>query len=319
MEFRFLGKTGLSVSELCLGAMTFGREASEAESHAMLDRFVAAGGNFIDTADVYSRGASEEILRPLAVPAAARRSRHRHQAPLGHRRSERPPPEPVSGSAASTSSPPAEASLKRLKTDYIDLYQVHMWDPGAPLEETLEHARHAREERKGPLHRRQQLFRLAAAEIDRPREGKWLGAVHLPAGALQSPRPRLGIGAPACRPERRARHDPLEPASRRLARRRYKRGMNAPVAGTPHRDRLRARLERDPGSATTPSGPGPSSTRSSRSPRSSARVAGAGRAELAAAAARRHRPDHRRPQHDTARGQHRRDWLGALRRSRAAS
>ena len=62
MEIRYLGQTGLSVSELCLGAMTFGREASEAESHAMLDRFVAAGGNFIDTADVYSRGASEEIL-----------------------------------------------------------------------------------------------------------------------------------------------------------------------------------------------------------------------------------------------------------------
>ena len=62
MEIRFLGRTGLSVSELCLGAMTFGREATEAESHAMLDRFVAAGGNFIDTADVYSRGVSEEIL-----------------------------------------------------------------------------------------------------------------------------------------------------------------------------------------------------------------------------------------------------------------
>ena len=62
MEYRFLGKTGLRVSELCLGAMTFGREADEAESFAMLDRFVAAGGTFIDTADVYSRGASEEIL-----------------------------------------------------------------------------------------------------------------------------------------------------------------------------------------------------------------------------------------------------------------
>jgi predicted aldo/keto reductase-like oxidoreductase len=49
MEYRFLGKTGLRVSELCLGAMTFGREADEAESFAMLDRFVAAGGTFIDT------------------------------------------------------------------------------------------------------------------------------------------------------------------------------------------------------------------------------------------------------------------------------
>ena len=62
MQINHLGKTGLKVSELCLGAMTFGREATEAESFSMLDAFVAAGGNFIDTADVYSRGASEEIL-----------------------------------------------------------------------------------------------------------------------------------------------------------------------------------------------------------------------------------------------------------------
>ena len=55
MEYRFLGRTGMKVSELCLGAMTFGREADEATSFAMMDRFVAAGGNFIDTANVYSR------------------------------------------------------------------------------------------------------------------------------------------------------------------------------------------------------------------------------------------------------------------------
>jgi aryl-alcohol dehydrogenase-like predicted oxidoreductase len=64
MDYRYLGRTGLRVSELCLGAMTFGREneADEAESHSMLDHFVAAGGNFIDTANVYTTGVSEEIL-----------------------------------------------------------------------------------------------------------------------------------------------------------------------------------------------------------------------------------------------------------------
>src|SRR5579871_1686910 len=62
MDFRYLGATGLKVSELCLGAMTFGRESSEEESRRMLDRFVDAGGNFIDTANVYTAGASEEIL-----------------------------------------------------------------------------------------------------------------------------------------------------------------------------------------------------------------------------------------------------------------
>ena len=56
MDYRFLGQTGLMVSELCLGAMTFGRETDEETSYRMMDRFVEAGGNFIDTADVYSLG-----------------------------------------------------------------------------------------------------------------------------------------------------------------------------------------------------------------------------------------------------------------------
>jgi aryl-alcohol dehydrogenase-like predicted oxidoreductase len=62
VEDRYLGATGLKVSEFCLGAMTFGRESSEDESHRMLDRFVDAGGNFIDTANVYGAGTSEDIL-----------------------------------------------------------------------------------------------------------------------------------------------------------------------------------------------------------------------------------------------------------------
>ena len=62
MQYRYLGRTGLKVSELCLGAMTFGRESSEEVSYQMLDCFVEAGGNFIDTANVYSQGLSEEIL-----------------------------------------------------------------------------------------------------------------------------------------------------------------------------------------------------------------------------------------------------------------
>jgi aryl-alcohol dehydrogenase-like predicted oxidoreductase len=61
MEYRYLGRTGMKVSELGLGAMTFGRETSEAESRRILDRFVAAGGNLVDTADVYAGGESTTL------------------------------------------------------------------------------------------------------------------------------------------------------------------------------------------------------------------------------------------------------------------
>ena len=132
MEYRYLGKTGLNVSALCLGTMTFAREADEATSHAILDRFVAAGGNFIDTANVYGRGASETVVgnwlqgksRDDYVIATKVRFRMRggpNEIGLGRKQIR----------AAVT------ASLTRLKTDYIDLYQTHCWDPVTPLEETL--------------------------------------------------------------------------------------------------------------------------------------------------------------------------------------
>jgi aryl-alcohol dehydrogenase-like predicted oxidoreductase len=132
MDYRYLGKTGLKVSELCMGAMTFGRETSEEISHQMLDRFVEAGGNFIDTADVYSRGISEEIIgrwlkgkrRDDFVIATKVRG------VMGDG------PNDVGLSRKHILSA-VKASLRRLGTDYIDLYQVHVWDRGTPLEETL--------------------------------------------------------------------------------------------------------------------------------------------------------------------------------------
>jgi aryl-alcohol dehydrogenase-like predicted oxidoreductase len=132
VNYRFLGKTGLKVSELCLGAMTFGREASEQDSRQMLDRFVAAGGNFIDTADVYTRGVSEEIVGrwlkgkqrdDLVIATKVRFAMGKGQNDVGLSRKHI-----LSG---------IEASLRRLDTDYIDLYQVHCWDQPTPLEETL--------------------------------------------------------------------------------------------------------------------------------------------------------------------------------------
>ena len=132
MEYRYMGRTGLRVSELCLGAMTFGRESTEEESFRMLNRFVEAGGNFIDTADVYSRGLSETILGKWL------KGKHRDdfviatkvRFPMGEGAND-------FGLSRKHILAGVEASLRRLDTDYIDLYQVHMWDPNTPLEETL--------------------------------------------------------------------------------------------------------------------------------------------------------------------------------------
>lgn len=131
MEYRRLGSTGAMVSELCLGTMTFGRELDEAASRELVDRFMEAGGNFIDTADVYENGLSEEItgraiesVRDDVVLATKVRF------PMGEG------PNDVGLSRKHVISG-CEASLRRLGTDYIDLYQVHAWDEVTPLEETL--------------------------------------------------------------------------------------------------------------------------------------------------------------------------------------
>jgi aryl-alcohol dehydrogenase-like predicted oxidoreductase len=132
MKYQSLGKTGLRVSELCLGAMTFGRETDEKTSYQILDRFTAAGGNFIDTADVYSQGLSETILgRWLAQQkrddlVIATKVRF----PMGSGPNDY-------GLSRKHIMAGVDSSLKRLETDYIDLYQVHRWDPDTPLEETL--------------------------------------------------------------------------------------------------------------------------------------------------------------------------------------
>ncbi|MDQ3429656.1 MAG: aldo/keto reductase [Actinomycetota bacterium] len=132
MEYRRLGETGLMVSELCLGCMTFGREADEEDSKKLVARFLEAGGNFIDTADVYTRGVSEEItgraiksVRDDVVLATKVRF------PMGEG------PNDV-GLSRKHVTQGCEDSLRRLGTDYIDLYQVHCWDAATPLEETLD-------------------------------------------------------------------------------------------------------------------------------------------------------------------------------------
>jgi aryl-alcohol dehydrogenase-like predicted oxidoreductase len=132
MEYRYLGSTGLKVSELCLGTMHFGSQTDEPTAHQMLDRFVEAGGTFIDTADVYGAGASEEILgRWLA-------RQPRDNLVIATKAYGAMGPGPNDGGAGRKHLISAvEASLRRLRTDYIDLYQVHVFDDATPMAETL--------------------------------------------------------------------------------------------------------------------------------------------------------------------------------------
>ncbi len=131
MEMRQLGRTGTKVSELCLGAMTFGREADEATSRAIVDRFLDAGGNFVDTANVYSLGISEEIT---GRAIAAKRDAVVLATKVRFRMGDGPNDVGLSRRHIRMQ---VEASLRRLGTDWIDLYQVHCWDNHTPLEETI--------------------------------------------------------------------------------------------------------------------------------------------------------------------------------------
>ena len=133
MDLRPLGMTGAAVSSYALGTMTFGAEADEAASHAMLDRYLEAGGNFVDTADVYSEGASEEI-----VGRWLKKSGRRDEIVLATKARFRMGGGPNDvGLSRLYLQRACEASLRRLGVDTIDLYQAHCWDPATPIEETL--------------------------------------------------------------------------------------------------------------------------------------------------------------------------------------
>ncbi len=132
MDKRFLGRTGLEVSELCLGTMTFGSETDQSTAHKILDDFVAAGGTMIDTADTYSAGVSEEIIGSWL------KTRNRDDLVIATKvYGEAGPGLPVRGAGRKHILAGVDASLRRLQTDFIDLYQIHVFDDATPLEETL--------------------------------------------------------------------------------------------------------------------------------------------------------------------------------------
>jgi aryl-alcohol dehydrogenase-like predicted oxidoreductase len=142
MNYQLLGRSGLRVSDLCLGTMTFGEDwgwgASREEARKIYDAYRTAGGNFIDTANIYTNGSSEKLVGEFIAD-------HREDVVLATK---------YTNAAAGFSGKPGtdanaggnqrknmvqavEASLKRLGTDYIDLYWLHVWDQITPVEEVM--------------------------------------------------------------------------------------------------------------------------------------------------------------------------------------
>ncbi|MEM8530554.1 MAG: aldo/keto reductase [Chloroflexota bacterium] len=141
MHYRRLGQTGLQVSPLCLGTMQFGWSADEATSFAIMDAFVEQGSNFIDTADIYSRwvegnpgGVSEEIIGRWMQQRNNRRNIVLATKVRG-RMWDGPNGEGLNRAHIIQA---CDDSLRRLQTDYIDLYQTHAYDANTPIEETLD-------------------------------------------------------------------------------------------------------------------------------------------------------------------------------------
>ena len=134
MEYRSLGRTGVQVSALCLGCMNFGFPTPEDESLEMIDAALAAGINFLDTANVYNRGRSEEI-----VGRALKRNGQRDRIVLATKVHGRMDDDDIlaAGNNRRHIVAQCEASLRRLQTDYIDLYQIHRPDSAVPIDETL--------------------------------------------------------------------------------------------------------------------------------------------------------------------------------------
>ncbi|MFW3172329.1 aldo/keto reductase [Geodermatophilus sp. CPCC 206100] len=142
MEYTRLGSTGLQVSRICLGMMSFGEpergpspwSLPEEDSRRLIEKAIAAGITFFDTANVYSAGSSEEI-----TGRALRDFTDREDVVLATKVHGRMRPGPNgSGLSRKAILRELEESLRRLGTDYVDLYQIHRWDPETPIEETLE-------------------------------------------------------------------------------------------------------------------------------------------------------------------------------------
>src|SRR5512135_3536303 len=136
MRYKLLGKSGLRVSELCLGTMTFGEDwgwgASQEESRRIFDAFVEAGGNFIDTSNNYTNGTSEKFVGEFI-----KADRDHFVIATKYSLTERKSDPNFGGNHRKNMRRSVEGSLKRLGTEYLDLLYLHMWDYTTPVEEVM--------------------------------------------------------------------------------------------------------------------------------------------------------------------------------------
>ena len=216
MELRTLGNSGTIVSEYALGTMTFGAEADEQASHALIETYLDAGGNLIDTADVYSAGTSETIIGRWLADNPGRRDEvviaTKGRFPMGEGRNDL-------GLSRTHLRKALDASLSRLGVDHIDLYQMHAWDAITPIEETLRFLDDAVRAGKIGYYGFSNYLGWQLTKAVQLARAQRMGAARHPAAAVQPPRPRHRARDRARGARRRGRAAPVVSAGRRLAER----------------------------------------------------------------------------------------------------
>ena len=247
MEFVNLGTAGVKVSRICLGAMTYGSKRwrewvlEEEESRPFIRRALELGINFFDTADMYSVGVSEEILGRALKDFGPARDRvviaTKVFNPMGDDPNQR-------GLSRKHILHAIDDSLRRLGTDYVDLYQIHRFDYETPIEETLEALDDVVQGRQGAVHRRVVHVRLAVREDALHVRRTGPGAIRHHAESLQPDLSRRRARDDSAVPRGGHRRDPVEPAGARFPGRQ-------PAHGGLRRDRSARRPTNTRTSCTT--------------------------------------------------------------------
>ena len=234
MDYTHLGRSGLSVSRLCLGTMNFGPETSEEDSHAIMDRALDLGINFFDTANVYGwkkgEGITEQIVGRWFAQGGGRREKTVIATKLYGSMSDWPNDTFLSARNIRRA---CDASLRRLQTDHIDLYQMHHVDRDTPWDEIWEAFEVLRSAGQGALRRLVQPRRLAHREGPGGRPPRGIVRAGQRAVDLQPADPRRRARGAAGLPGLRARRHPVVAAARRPARRHHPQDRAGQAAARP--------------------------------------------------------------------------------------